>query len=367
MITNGSDGFYSAPTYHDVKQINLHHAKRATDLIAATLSEMHTKNQRLIVLIQEPYIVNNDITGFDPQLCNIFPSPNGSKRRTCIVATKDVEITMLPQFCDGDLTSVQINTDMAEQGENIIICSAYMPFDAAEERPGSMVMKISEFCSENTIPLIIGADTNSHHPLWGSSDTNQRGRELVNFLAQTDLEILNKGNEPTFVTEGRSEVLDVTFATRDFIDRITKWHVSKESLSDHREINFLIEMAQVEKTLFRNPRNTNWESYKNDLNDYLDNMHWDGNINSSASLDTAVEALTRGIPCAFTTACPSKVRKSKTKRWWCKELDTLKRETRHSYRSYRNVPDTLKSVRWAAYKIKRNEYGSKIEFFKKNS
>lgn len=93
-----------------------------------------------------------------------------------------------------------------------------MPYDSSEERPGKMVRDILEFCSGNGTPLILGCDTNSHHTLWGSSDTNQRGIELVEFLASTDLEILNQGTEPTFVTVNRSEVLDVTFTTRNFID-----------------------------------------------------------------------------------------------------------------------------------------------------
>lgn len=96
-----------------------------------------------------------------------------------------------------------------------------MPFDSTESRPGSMVRDIYEFCSENGTPLVLGCDSNSHHSLWNSSDTNERGRELVEFLASTNLEVLNRGTEPTFVIYNSSEVLDVTFASNEILDRQT--------------------------------------------------------------------------------------------------------------------------------------------------
>ena len=40
-------------------------------------------------------------------------------------------------------------------------------------------------------PLIVAGDFNCRHSLWGDSLTNTRGRNLVNFLKNTDLIILN--------------------------------------------------------------------------------------------------------------------------------------------------------------------------------
>lgn len=103
-----------------------------------------------------------------------------------------------------------------------------MPGDTDECRPGSMVNSLVSYCSNSGRPLILGCDANSHHTLWGSTDINKYGTELVEFLVTTDLEILNQGNTPTFVTKTRNEVLDVSFASRGFLDRISNWHVSNE-------------------------------------------------------------------------------------------------------------------------------------------
>jgi hypothetical protein len=41
-------------------------------------------------------------------------------------------------------------------------------------------------------------DANAHHIIWGSSDTNPRGENLIDYLAGNNLVIINKGKEPTF-------------------------------------------------------------------------------------------------------------------------------------------------------------------------
>jgi hypothetical protein len=53
-------------------------------------------------------------------------------------------------------------------------------------------------------------------------------------LVSTNLNILNKGNKPTFVISNRKEVTDLTLGTDKIGDLVTNWHVSDEiSLSDH--------------------------------------------------------------------------------------------------------------------------------------
>jgi hypothetical protein len=53
-------------------------------------------------------------------------------------------------------------------------------------------------------------DANAHNIIWGSSDTNPRGENLIEYLAGNHLVIINKGKEPTFSNGRRSEVIDTT-------------------------------------------------------------------------------------------------------------------------------------------------------------
>lgn len=130
-----------ASDYIRVKQINLHHCKSATYLIDIALQKAQTKKQKTIVLIQEPYI---DVLGFNKQYCNVLYHNRGTKSRTCIVATKDVPITIQPQYCDGDITTV-LCTSTDGTGDEFILSSGYMPSDTDEQRPGYLISDLVKF------------------------------------------------------------------------------------------------------------------------------------------------------------------------------------------------------------------------------
>jgi hypothetical protein len=71
----------------------------------------------------------------------------------------------------------------------------------------------------------------------------------MEYLVNTNLSILNKGNEPTFVISNRKEVIDLTLGIDKIRDLVTNWHVSDEiSLSDHRYI--LFQVGDMEVTMF---------------------------------------------------------------------------------------------------------------------
>jgi hypothetical protein len=61
-----------------------------------------------------------------------------------------------------------------------------------------------------------GCDSNVHHTAWGSSNCNDRGEVLVEILNPLNLEILNQGNEPTFCSDYRQEVIDINLGPLDF-------------------------------------------------------------------------------------------------------------------------------------------------------
>ena len=65
------------------------------------------------------------------------------------------------------------------------------------------------------------------------------GYILVDFLNSSNLEILNRGSEPTFCSGGRQEVIDITLGSYGLLESNAGWKVSIEpSLSDHRHILF---------------------------------------------------------------------------------------------------------------------------------
>jgi hypothetical protein len=110
--------------------------------------------------------------------------------------------------------------------------SVYLPYEDPEP-PLAMMRDIVKHSAEEKI--ILGIDSNAHHTLWGSTDINQRGESLMEYMVSTKLDILNKGNEPTFLNIRRRQVIDVTLGTMLVGNLVSDWHVSsEESFSDHR-------------------------------------------------------------------------------------------------------------------------------------
>jgi hypothetical protein len=68
----------------------------------------------------------------------------------------------------------------------------------------------------------------------GSTGVNPRGESLIKYLVSSNLNILNHGNEPTFVVSNRKEVIDLTLRPNKIANLVSNWHVSDEtSPSDH--------------------------------------------------------------------------------------------------------------------------------------
>jgi len=64
---------------------------------------------------------------------------------------------------------------------------------------------------------------------------------LSEYLATTELEIVNQGNEPTFCVRDKKSVIVVTLVTRSILQEIHNWYVvSDDTFSDHRKIFFII-------------------------------------------------------------------------------------------------------------------------------
>jgi hypothetical protein len=122
------------------------------------------------------------------------------------------------------------------------------------------VWDITDYCYSRKKELIIGRDANAHHTMWGAT------APIMEFLVSSNLNILNPGNEPTFVVCSRKEVTDLTFGTNKIGNLVRNWHVSDElSLSDHRYICSQIGNITINQVTFRDPRRTNGESYKENL------------------------------------------------------------------------------------------------------
>jgi hypothetical protein len=146
----------------------------------------------------------------------------------------------------------------------------------------------------------------------------------MEFLSSSKLEILNRGNQPTFCNAVRQEALDVTLGSCGLLDRIADWGVSVEpSLSDHRHILFTLQ-GSVPAPLIRNPRGTNWDSFQRDLRRGLEGGP-QMSMQDEVGIALATHWLQQALISAYEDKCPP-ARKGKRPLRWMQELQSLRRE-----------------------------------------
>ena len=337
-------------------QINLQHNKAATALLARALKD----GKYDIALIQEPYIYKGDIKGLNNTGGTLWYSRHTKGVRTCIYTRNGVKVWPLHDFCSRDLTAVTIETGGENQSSTIITAAAYLPYE--EANPISTLLEgLVNYGSRKNMETIIGCDANAHHVIWGSSDTNKRGEKVLEYLVSSSLQLLNRGNSPTFVNARRGEVIDITLATNMASRIIDNWHVSNEvSLSDHRYICFRYKTNQARTTIRRrNPKNTDWIKYRTDLKIHLGDPKF--RLNSILDIEFEADRLENALTQAWTDNCPEREIKPKKVPWWNKELETLRRETRTAFNRARAKRD------YSDYSKKLTEYHKAVRKSKRQS
>ena len=172
------------------------------------LNNLLSKQHMGMALIQEPWVYRKHIRGLNIRNGRILYDTNCDTPRACILVLGAVQARILTQFTSRDVVAAQVTLHIGGEECKMIFGSVYLPYDAEDLPPTQEMVSLIEFSKNSKVPLIIGCDANAHHICWGSSDINERGRALLEYLVTTDLDILNKGAKPTFVVTNRQEVID---------------------------------------------------------------------------------------------------------------------------------------------------------------
>jgi hypothetical protein len=140
---------------------------------------------------------------------------------------------MLSGFYCRYLVAVLIKYNENGAEWQLVICSAYLPYDSEHPPSSEELEELLQYCESKTLYLIIECNSSAYHIVWGITNCSDRGETLVEFLNSSDLEILNWGNESTFCSGDRLEWIDITLGSFGLPESITSWEVSSEpSLSD---------------------------------------------------------------------------------------------------------------------------------------
>jgi len=97
-----------------------------------------------------------------------------SRNRSAVLVRKRIHANLMPHYSSDDLTTV-----MLESNEQRLLVACYMAHD--RPAPPDHLSSLVEFGSKDD-QLLIGANANAQHSVWGGSDTNDRGESLLDFV-----------------------------------------------------------------------------------------------------------------------------------------------------------------------------------------
>lgn len=339
-------------------QGNLHHSRAATAVLLKRMDEL----QSSCALLQEPWIgPGGELRGLSSFRGHIFSCSSIRKPRAVILSRKPA--FLLQDFVSRDLVAVKMS--LPNVG-TVILASAYFANEDNANVPNEETKRLITYCSSNKLPIVLSCDANAHHVLYGSTDTNQRGSALLEFLLQENLYVVNLGSVPTFITAVREEVLDLTICSSDVVSKVTDWKVSlEETLSDHRHILFKVGDKEEEKEVcIKDPKKTNWLLFKENLENLTLSCPRHQPANRQ-ELELRAADISSKILQAQEDACPEKrVATGVTPRWWDKEIETKRRETR---RLYNKKKRTGQQTDIDSFKVARNQYMKAIDMARGNS
>ena len=102
----------------------------------------------------------------------------------CNILTGYWQALMLSQSCSKDLAAARLISPTEDPNKNKVVASAYMLYDSTSSPPAAEIKKLVDYCHNNGLRLVIGADENAHNVVWRSSVTNIRGKLLLEYIAK---------------------------------------------------------------------------------------------------------------------------------------------------------------------------------------
>jgi hypothetical protein len=228
-------------------------------------------------------------------------------RSAVLVKTQNLDCTLIPQFSNKDITTIQV------EKQHIMLCSAYL--DCKLDAWPSLLDDLALYCLQNKLKLLFGANMNTHSSMWNKTQSHSnRTAKVEQGIIRNNMFVYKTGTVPTFRSHIDELIIDVTMSNNPTC--VTHWKVSKEvSHSNHRVITISInEIKQTEATLRQNVRKVNFAAVSSDLRGAMPRdtpATW-----TRASLDAACESITCALQKSLDKHAHKKPPAAKFNYWW---------------------------------------------------
>jgi hypothetical protein len=213
--------------------------------------------------------------------------------------------------------------------------------------------------------IILSSDTNAHSPLWGNK-IDKSGELLEELLFANQIQLLNRGNKPTFNAKIGKSCIDITGITPKLTTRTTNWTCGqKVSHSDHEMIQFDLKIPLRKKVIkVRSYKNCDWGTFQQSLITAFRAIPIP-KIFTIQELDKHANLFHSTIMTVLNKVQPKKkIFKDTSFKWWTDELHITQREVRKLLHRARRLNNASS---WNEYKLKVREYRYLLKKAKRES
>jgi hypothetical protein len=229
--------------------------------------------------------------------------------------------------------------------------------------------------------LVWVGDFNHHHPFWDSPDNNslftrdalEKAEFLIQTVAELGLDLALPAGTPTHehnVTKRWSR-LDQVFVTEHTLDALTQCEAlpTEQGLNtDHFPVisNFDLDIELTPQKVISNFRDVDWNEFWEALEGRIRTWGVPKFIKSQEMLDCECERLTHALQETIAEKVPNVILGPQAKRWWTKELGTLRKDMLKSRQKACKDRKGRDSLLWKKFKEARRKFGQELESTKKN-
>jgi ribonuclease HI len=256
-----------------------------------------------------------------------------------------------------DITAVILHTDE----RHILVISCYEPRDgttneekedALRTRTDKMKEAITNARNEsgNDTDILVCADLNRYHPIWGGQDTLQHrdrvkeGDQVVSFMHEAGLQSLLRQGTITWEHASRDfqSTIDLILGSGGIQERLTSCTIHKtDHGSDHKAIATRLDYSTSGFPFRKGKRqyiDADWDKIRARLIVALNHTPIRERTGTPEELDKTAEDFTTIIHETLEALVPRARQSPYNKRWWTKELTELRTE----YTTRRNRITTLR-------------------------
>ena len=214
------------------------------------------ENKPVAVCLQETFLKDSDRLTLKCHSCYFQNCTDNDKASGGVAVIVNNSVPHRSVRLDSTLQAVAVSVSL---NKTITLCSVYLPPSLQID-----IQKLDHLIDQLPKPFLLMGDFNSHHTLWGCTNTNDKGRTIEDFINTHDLVLLNdKSSTYLHPATGSYSSLDLTICSPGiFVD--LNWKVVDDL---HGSDHFPIQVSEVGPSVQQHPQRwklhkANWEQFR---------------------------------------------------------------------------------------------------------